>query len=196
MEKTNIYTLEEISQGCRECGCEFKEAGADASTAYFRCKGAGHLAKVKLENGDNMYMAIKRRDLIGKIREGFEDWRVTRWDSLHKELIDFCNLYDEAQTDIQIQMGILACMTKGFNTIDAEKYPQCKRLFKITERMYKQRLKELKRQMDKSLPESFGDYKNDRVQYMKCRDEYRSMKLAWKIVLYIVKKLLPFLKFW
>ena len=173
---------------CPICGSLLKEEGADATMAYYRCPGCGDRTQVPLGEGGRADMAMRKRELLGRIRAGFIDWRVTQWDRLHMDLVDFSSRYDEAQMDIQLQMGILACMTKGFNSIDAEKYQQCKKLFKFTERVYKQQLKVLKKQMDPSLYESVNDYKDARVKYMKCRDEYRSTKLAWKLIFFLLKK--------
>ena len=127
--------------------------------------------------------------LLGRIRSGFIDWRLTQWETLHRELVDFISRYEEAQLDIQLQMGVVACITNGFNFMDAEKYKQCKVLFKVTEKMYKQHLKILKQQADAKLTESVNEYKDLRAKYKKCRNEYRNTKLAWKAVFFIFKKL-------
>lgn len=174
---------------CPQCGGLMTQNGADMTTIRYRCPSCGYFKTVQLMEEGNAVYSQKRSDLIRRIRLGFVDWRVTAWDRLYQEIIDFISCYEEAQNDIQLQMSIVACITRGFNMMDAEKYKQCKTLFKVTERMYKQHLKTLKRQSDAKLYESVNDYKESRAKYKKCRNEYRNTKLAWKAVFFVFKKL-------
>lgn len=175
---------------CPICGGLIQSDGADRQYAYYLCMACGNRVSVPLDEDGNQGFVQEKRELLGRIRLGMVDWQVTQWDRLHTDLIKFINRYDEAQTDIQIQIGLVACITKGFNALDPETYGQCKKLFKCTEKLYKQHLKTLKRQAEPSLNESVTDYRESRDKYIKCRNEYRNTKLAWKAVFFILKKLL------
>lgn len=180
---------------CPQCGGPVVQDGADLTTIYYRCAACGTLTSVPITddgNGDgNAVYAQKKREIMGRLHKGFLDWRLTQWDRLYTELSDFIIRYEAAQHDIQIQMGLLACITRGFNMMDAERYKQCRTLFKITEKMYKHHLKALKAQMDPSLYDSVSDYKESRAKYKKCLNTYRNTKLAWKAVFFVVKKFVP-----
>ena len=86
-------------------------------------------------------------------------------------------------------MCIIACITKGFNMMDAERYRQCKNIYKFTKKIYKQHLKTLKAKADAELLETVTDYKDSQSKYLKCRNEYRNTKLMWKAVFFIFRKL-------
>ncbi|MBE6585864.1 MAG: hypothetical protein E7645_04965 [Ruminococcaceae bacterium] len=174
---------------CPQCGSLMIQTGADATSIRYRCPSCGYLKAVQLTEEGNALYAQKKSDLLRRIRLGFVDWRVTEWDRLYQEIVAFISCYEEAQSDIQLQMSIVACITKGFNMMDAEKYKQCETLFKVTEAMYKRHLKTLKEQNDAKLYDSVTDYKESRVKYKKCRNEYRNAKLARKAVFFAAKKI-------
>ena len=175
---------------CPICGGLVKQDGADMQYAYYCCVACGNRVSVPLDADGNDGFTLGKRELLGRIRLGLVDWRVTQWERLYTDLIEFVNRYEAAQTDIQVQMGLVACITKGFNSLDAETYGQCKKLFKCTEKMYKHHLKTLKAQAVPALTESVSDYQDSRDKYIKCRNEYRNTKLAWKVVFFIFKKVL------
>ena len=175
---------------CPVCGGLVRRDGADMQYAYYLCLSCGNRDAVPLAEDGNLGFALEKRELLGRIRLGMVEWQATRWDQLYTDLIQFANRYDAAQTDIQLQIGLVACITKGFNTLDPETYGRCKKLFKCTEKLYKRHLKVLKQQADPSLSESVTDYRESRDKYIKCRNEYRNTKLAWKAVFFVLKKLL------
>ena len=174
---------------CPQCGSAMEQTGADMERAYYKCGSCGFKKIVSMNSTDNAEFEQKKSDLLSRIRLGFVDWRVTQWGSLQKDLLDFVGRYEAAKNDIQLQIGIVACITGGFQTMDSEKYKQCKVLFKITEKIYKQKLKELKKQSNSKLYESVSDYKELRSKYIKCRNDYRNTKLIWKIVLLVFRKI-------
>ena len=176
---------------CPNCGGYTEQDGADSTAVYYHCLACGHKIAVPIGDGINAEFTQRRRELLTRLHTGFIDWRVTQWDRLHAELVDFIARYEDAQTDILLQMGVVACITKGFNSLDAETYARCKNLFKMTEKMYKQHLKTLKSQTDPSLYESVSDYKESRAKYKKCLNQYRNTKLAWKLLFTVVKKFVP-----
>ena len=154
---------------CPVCGGPLNQEGADMECAYYRCVACGHLATVKVKLDENAAYALGKRELTARIREGLLNWQLTHWDRL--------------------QMGQVACITHGFNVMDAEKYRQCKLLYKQTERMYKHHLKMLKIQQDAAMTDSVNAYSEQRLQYKKCRNNYLNTKLAWKILFTVLKKL-------
>jgi len=173
---------------CPQCGAMMTQSGADMNTARYRCGSCGFMKSVSLTEQGNTEYEQKKSDLLARVRLGFVDWRVTQWTSLQKDLLNFISRYEAARSDIQLQMGVVACITSGFQLLDDEKYKQCKLLFKITEKMYKQQMKMLKQQSDAKLYESVSDYKDLRAKYKKCRNDYRNTKLTWKVVFFLFKK--------
>ena len=181
---------------CLVCGGLFEQTGADSKNIYHKCPYCGNTVSTPVKEDEaNLVFEMEKRELLGRIRSGFVDYRVTQWDQLYSDLVDFTNRYDQLSNDLQFQMAIIACMTKGFNIMDTEKYTQCKNLFKITDKMYKQQLKDLKQKAeDPSLSETIEEYKQYRVKYIRLRNQYRNTKLAWKIVFAILKKAVPIIK--
>lgn len=174
---------------CPVCAGPMNQEGADAEVAYYRCVACGHLATVKMKTDDNTAYALGRRELTGRVREGMIDWRLAQWDQLYADLQSFINRYSVAKYDVQLQMDLIACLTKGFNVMDAEKYKQCKIMYKQTERMYKNQLKMLKTQRDEAMAESVETYADLRKKYKACRNAYRNTKIMWKIAFSLLKKL-------
>lgn len=181
---------------CPVCGGLFEQQGADLKNIYYKCVFCGHTeVEAVKEDEANIVFEQTKRELLGRLRSGFIDYRVTQWDQLHKDLVDFTNRYEQVSKDLQFQMAIIACLTKGFNIMEAEKYAQCKNLFKISNKMYKQQLKELKQKAeDPSLSETIEEYKQYRSKYIKLRNQYRNTKMAWKILFTILKKAVPVIK--
>ena len=179
------------NKSCPICGTPMKEKGADMQYAFYHCPGCGNDASIPLGDDPNAAYALRKRDLISRLNEGMVDWRVTQWERLHLDLSDFMGRYDAAPLDIQLQIGLVACLTKGFNTLDADTYRKCKALFKTTEKMYKNHLKTLKAQADPTLYESVVEYKKSRAKYKACRNQYRNTKMAWKAVFFLLKKFVP-----
>ena len=180
----------EIKQ-CPVCGNFLEQKGADMKFAFYRCVACGHELAEPIGDDAEAAYALRKRDMLTRLNAGLVDWRVTQWDRLHLDLVDFINRYEVAQLDIQLQMGLVACMTKGFNTLDAETYKKCKILFKTTEKMYKMHLKTLKEKMDPSLYESVNDYQESRAKYKACRNQFRNTKMAWKALFFLLKKFVP-----
>jgi hypothetical protein len=178
---------------CPQCGGPVVQDGADMNNVYYHCSACGAMTTVPIGedgNGEAVY-AQRKREILNRLHMGFLDWRVTQGDRLYTDLNDFITRYELAQQDIQMQMGLVACITRGFNMMDAERVKQCQNLFKMTEKMYKIHLKTLKKQMDPKLYESVSDYKEARAKYKKCLNQYRNTKLAWKLLFTVVKKFVP-----
>ena len=179
---------------CPNCGGGILEQqGADLKNIYYKCKSCGHTMTEQVkEDETNLVFEMKKRDLLKRLNSGMVEWRATQWDQLYKELNEFINDYAQIHNDIQFQMALVACMTKGFNIMDGEKYSQCKKRFKATDKKYKHQLKVLKAQSsDPTLSDSMADYKESRKKYLKLRNEYRNTKLAWKLIFFAMKKLVP-----
>ena len=174
---------------CPQCGALMTQTGADATTARYKCDFCGFIKLFSLTDQSNAEFLQKKSDFISRINLGFVDWRVTQWDSLHRDLLNFISRYEIAKDDIQLHLGLIACLTSGFQVLDKEKYRQCKIIFKFTEKMYKQQLKMLKKQADTNLYKSVNEYKEMRAKYKKCRNEYRNKKLVWKAVFFVFKKM-------
>ena len=174
---------------CPQCGATMMQKGADMNAARYRCGSCGFMKSVSLGEEGNLEFDQRKSDLLARVRLGLVDWRVTQWDTIQKELLDFIARYEAARNDIQLQMCVVACITNGFQMMDADKYKQCKILFKVTEKIYKQQMKMLKQQTDSKLYESVNDYADLRTKYKKCRNDYRNTKLMWKTAFFIFKKI-------
>ena len=180
----NIITKDQ----CPICGGMLKHEGSDKSKAYYRCMSCGNKMDFALEEVGSAEYILEKRELLYRIREGMIDWQVTHWDTLRKDIFSFLRKYDFESNDIQIQMGIIACITKGFNVMDADKYKQCKKIYKFTKKIYKKYQNVLKSQKDVELFEVVHDYKDSSYKYVKCRNEYLNTKLMWKAVFFIFRK--------
>ena len=124
-----------------------------------------------------------KHELFARLRRGFEDWRVTQWDQLYKDFIDFTNAHEHLQGDIRFQMAIVACLTKGFNSMDPEKYRQCKALFKATDEVYKKQLKAMKKQAsDPAYSATISEYEACRAKYVKLHNAYVGKKSPWSLI--------------
>jgi hypothetical protein len=136
-------------------------------------------------------------ELFAKLNEGFIDWRVTNWKQIREDFVHFMDqhpeLENELQNDLQFQMAILACETKGFNMMELEQYRETKARFKMIDKIYKRRLKFMRAQLkDPVLSESVENYKLSRAQYVELRNQYLQTKILYKVFWSVLKKLSPF----
>ena len=176
---------------CKECGAKMDQIGTEYQTAIYKCKYCGHTEYVQFAPGDNTEFLHKKSMLLGRVRKGILDWEVTNWDVLRNEIMDFMTANHAARNDIYFRVAIIACLTKGFHDLDDQRYKECKRLFKVTEKVYKRYIKD---------PTAFAsdfenggvfEYEEYRNLYKKCRSDYRNTKLAWKLAYTVGKKLIP-----
>ena len=173
---------------CPQCNAALKQLGADEQYIRYRCPSCGYLLAVPLGDEGNVVYLQRKSEIMSRVTMGLADWKSTKWDFIARDILDFCAKYEAAQKDIQLQMAMIACITHGFQLIDAEKYKQSKIIFKVTEKIYKAQMKELKKQANTKLYESVSDYQENRALYQKCRNHYRNTKMAWKIVFFIFKR--------
>ena len=175
---------------CEGCGGDLLILRFDMDHIYYKCKNCGDESRYTFQSEEEaeFYLEDAKQELFGKLREGFLDWRKTNWDKLHREFIEFVNQHPFLENDLQLKMAVVACLTKGFNTLDAENYRQSKENFKIVDRMYKQRLKLLRAQMKNPvLSESMEDYKMSRAKYVELRNQYLQTKMVYKLLWSVVK---------
>ena len=176
---------------CSQCGASMTQVGASATAVQYRCEFCGFVKSVELTDDGNAVYEQRRSAILSRVRTGMIDWRVASWEAMERDLVDFLSHYDVAKDDIRLQISLVACITNGFQVMDADKYKQCKVLYKATEKMYKAHLKQLKVQANTALTESVNDYRELRAKYKKCRNEYRNTKLLWKTVFFLVKRVVP-----
>ena len=175
---------------CASCGTIMTQTGSFDGKVNYKCKGCGRQETVELAAGDNSVFWTKRADLLSRVATGVIDWKITQWDTLRRDIQDFVGHYDEARGDIHLHMSVIACVTCGFHNMNTEIYRESKHIFKLTEKIYKQHCKLLKKTGGGSIKnvERYEDY---RTMYKACRNEYRNTKLAWKIAFTMVKTILP-----
>lgn len=176
---------------CPQCGSKMVQTGTEYQTAIYHCRNCGNNQYVQITNNEKTDYLHKKSMLLGRVRKGIIDWDVTQWDTLREEIMDFTIAYHAARNDIYMHMAIIACLTKGFHDLDDRRYKECKRIFKITEKVYKRYLKDpvsVADAMGEAGPVEYEDY---RKQYKHCRNEYRNTKLAWKLAFTVGKKLIP-----
>ena len=174
---------------CPICGGVLSQEGMDETTVYYKCVACGHMSTAPIEDVGNAECILKKRELITRIKLGVNDWQSAQWDRLHMDLQDYLVRYETEQTDLQLQMGLIACITKGFNVLDQDRYRQCKNIFKMTEQMYKSHQKVLKSQVNVELSDSVNNYQVFRTKYIQCRNEYRNTKLMWKVLFFVLRRL-------
>ena len=175
---------------CEGCGGDLMILRFDMNHIYYQCKHCGQESRYTFKSVEEaeFYLEDAKQALFGKLREGFVDWRMTNWDQLHDEFIEFINQHPDFENDLQLKMAIVACVTKGFNLLDAANYRQSRLKFKVVDRMYKQRLKVLRAQMKNPvLSESMEDYKMSRAKYVELRNQYLQTKMAYKLLWSVVK---------
>ncbi len=176
---------------CSQCGSKMVQTGTEYQTAIFHCRACGNNEYVKMEVGDNTEFLHRRSMLLGRVRKGIIDWEVTQWDALRDEILDFTNAFHAARNDIYFKMAIIACLTKGFHDLDDNRYKECKRIFKVTEKVYKRYSKDPSAVIEEMGNTGVLEYEEYRQMYKKCKYDYQSQKIAYKILFTVGKKLIP-----
>ena len=170
---------------CASCGGTLRYTGADSQNAYYECPHCSEqvIFAIESEGGVNLVFETRKKELLARLRRGFDDWRAINWDQLYKDIVEFISAHEQLQNDIRFQMAIVACLTKGFHAMDAEKSRQCKILIKGIDKMYKQQTKELKQKIkNPALVESVGEYEAIREKYAKLQSDYANGRLPWNML--------------
>jgi hypothetical protein len=178
---------------CEECGGQLVIARMDANRIYFVCKNCSTESEhvFQSEEESEYYREDELQQLFGKLRRGFLDWQLTNWERLYKDFVDLINKQNELETDLRVQMALVACVTKAFHLMNSENYQQSKMRFKIVDKMYKHRLKVLRAQMKNPvLSNSMQDYQASRTKYVQLRNQYLQTKMVYKMFWSILKKFL------
>ena len=179
---------------CKRCGAMMAQMGQEGNKVRFHCKSCGYNDFVTMSSDDNSNYWHERSELLSRIRNGIFDWQTASWDYLRKDVIYFTGKYEAARSDIYFKIALVACVTEGFHSMDTERYRQCKIIFKATERIYKEYLKDpnptakFAKQTGNS---DMTDYEEYRDLYKRCRNEYRNGKIWWKIIFFFAKKAFP-----
>ena len=179
-----------VDYRCPRCGSIMAQTGSVNGKVTYHCKSCGYNEYVTISNDDNSEYWMKRAELLSRTTKGVMDWKITQWDQLRRDILDFVGRYDQAHVDIHFKMALIACLTSGFHDMDSEKYKECKQIFKVTERLYKIHCKALKETGGGSI-EDVEKYEEYRVMYKKCRNEYRNTKIMWKAALTVAKLFIP-----
>ena len=175
---------------CESCGGNLIIKRFDKERIYYECEHNGEEYEYVFQSPEeaNYYLESTKQNLFAKLRKGFIDWQVTDWEHLKKDFETLIDQHTDLETDLQIKMAVIACVTKGFNTMNAEQYRQSKLDFKFIDRMYKERLKELRKQMENPLlSNSMEDYKISRARYVALRNQYLQTKMLYKLSWSVVK---------
>ncbi len=178
-----------MAELCPFCGGLMKQTGADLHTAYYKCASCGNTITKTLENDSNAEYHIQRSELVRRINQRLLDSKISSWEFLRKDIIDFMGKYQAANQDITLQMGLIMCVTNGFSTMDAAIYKSCKTMYKTTEKLSKSLKKKLKSTNDSEFSAAYDDYQNNRKLYKNCRNDYRNTKFMWKGILFIAKRI-------
>ena len=175
---------------CPLCQAMMTIKHCDGDQLTFECIPCGYseIYTFQSEEEAQYYLEEAKFELFSKLRRGFVDWQTTDWNALSKDFIEFINRHPYLEDDIQIQMGTIACMTKGFHHMEREKYKQCTRLFKIVDKMYDQRLRILRvQEKNPAFLDSMEDYKLSRQKYVKLRNEFLQTKLMYRTFWFALK---------
>ena len=174
-----------VSKKCELCGGALDYQSSDAQSSHYICPYCGKSYDFSAENDTGARLIYKdaKNELFSRLRRGFEDWRLTPWDQLYRDFVSFANAHEHLQNDLQFQMAIIACMTKGFNSIDPKQYQQCKTLFKAADSIYKMQKKEMKKKAkNPALSSSISEYEASRAKFVKLHNTYVDSKLPWKLI--------------
>lgn len=182
--------MNEVNNICPRCGADMTQSGAEHNKAYYHCSFCGYNASIEMSADDNAEYWQKRSELLERVNSALLNWKVAGWDYLANDVINFISKYEEARYDVSLKTATIACITKGFHDMDDEKYRECKMIFKVTEKIYKQHIKALADTI-KEFPtsEDVTKYQEHRVLYKQLRNDYRNTKFLWKIGFTVGKKL-------
>ena len=176
---------------CAQCGSKMVQTGTEHNTAIYHCRSCGNNEYVQMSLNDNSEYLHRRSMLLGRVRKGIIEWEITQWDVLRSEILDFTNAFHAARNDLYFQMAIIACLTKGFHDLDDERYKECKRIFKVTEKVFKGYSKHPENLPTEIVETGTAEYEEYRQLYKKCRNEYQGRKLIYKALITVAKKLIP-----
>ena len=176
---------------CPQCGAMMKQQGSDGRYALYHCSCCGYNETVEMKGDTNAEYFAQKTELSRRAFVGVADWQTTQWSYLRKDLLDFMGRHDQAKYDLQINVALLASVTNGFHHITAQTYKECKTIYKLTQKLYKIMLRELKKKPDAQKTEEAEEYRKHRASYQKCRNDYLGTKMMWKALFSILKKFNP-----
>ena len=178
---------------CSQCNARMEQTGTVKGAVCYRCEFCGQVEMIKqeAEQGNAVYW-MQRAELLARVRRGILDWQGTNWDLLYRDVADFLGSYEEAREDTYFRIVLVACLTEGYNTMDKEKYKRCKAIFKVTEKVYKMELHNLKETHKELDQKQMTEYEEFRNMYKQCRSEYRNTKIYWKILQFAFKRIVKF----
>ncbi len=176
---------------CPRCGSQMIHKGTERETAIYHCQSCGYNEYVKVTDDNTADYLHKRSMLLGRVSKGIIDWEITQWDVLRGEILDFVAAFHAARNDIGLKMAVIACLTKGFHDLDSKKYKECKQIFKVTERVYKQYSKNPSVMPVEMADTDAMEYEEYRRMYKACRYEFLGTKTAFKLIFRIGGKFIP-----
>lgn len=186
--------MNSVDVKCKRCGSLMAQSGSEGTQVMYHCSCCGYNEAVTMSAGDNTEYWVKRSALLGRVRKGVIDWETTAWDFLLRDILDFTTNYEAARYDIYFKISTIACLTKGFRDMDNERYRECKRIFKVTEKVYKRYCKDPMAKTNfanETGSAGIMEYEEYRTLYKKCIYDYRCTQLAWKLLFSLGKKLIP-----
>ena len=82
---------------CEACGGNLRYTRSDSHNSYYECPYCGELFSFSnaSEGGTNLAFESAKAELLGRLRRGFDDWRVTQWDQLYKDFVDFTSAHEQ-----------------------------------------------------------------------------------------------------
>ena len=178
---------------CKECGGQMRIDHMDKNGIYLVCPYCGTQEFYVFQNDEEAryYREEELLELMGRLRTGFWDWEKTNWEQLYKDFDKLIARQPYLEEDLSVQMARVACLTKGFQSMNAEIYRQCKILVKSGDKRYKRRMRILKAQMKKpGLSDALCGYRVSRNQYAQIRNEYLQTKRLYKMLWKLVKKII------
>ena len=165
---------------CGSCGGTLEYTGSDSNNSYYECPYCGDQTLFPLASDGSAVIAFERtkKELFDRLSHGFEDWQAMNWDSLYRDFSAFIDAHDHLHNDIRCQLALVACLTRGFNSMDSDRTAYCKALMKSVEKMYKQQKKDLKKKLkNPGRSDSFSDYESVRAKYEKLQSDYTMGKI-------------------
>lgn len=176
---------------CKQCGAVMTQEGSERQKVRYHCHCCGRTEYVDIGKDDNDTYWQLRSELLSRVRVGLFDWQITNWQYLRRDIQDFIGRYEEARDDIYLKISIVACITDGFHDMNKEEYREAKAIFRVTEKVYKDAMKQRKLNPTAPISENYLNYEEYRTMFKQCRYDYRSRKIYWKIVFFLLKRLIP-----
>ena len=124
---------------CGNCAATLEQIRGYDGMVTYHCSSCGTDFSLPLETRKNPVYWGRRNELVRRVERYLTDQvSLHQWNNLHKDISEFMENYQDANGDISLWVGLLACSTHGFLNINATKFAECRMLYNNAETIYKE----------------------------------------------------------